>query len=130
MDYLQEVRRREEAALTALLLGRVSDERTETRETEKAGGDAFGAETLRTDAPQRFAEAERAREENRKLRAEAETFAHFRAADRLWRETAGETGAETLPILAAASGQTEDARAISRICERDARRYDGGLSAE
>ena len=153
MDYLWELRRRQQAALNRLLTGSPSKEETTAEEevlrraaegAEKApAGQEKGISRPTAEQGKLIGQAEsgealssakrkawdRAEADDRPLDGlTAEEFQQARRADALWRSETFSTG--TLPGLLMAEGsravmEVED---ISRAVQRDARRYDGGFT--
>ena len=155
MDYLWELRRRQQAALNRLLTGSPSKEETtaeeevlrraaEVAEKAPAGrekgisrptaeqgkliGQAESGEVLSSAKRKTWNKAEADDRLLDGLTAQAEEFQQARRADALWRSETFSTG--TLPGLLMAEGsraamEVED---ISRAVQRDARRYDGGFT--
>ena len=144
MDYLWELRRRQQAALNRLLTGSPSKEET-TAEEEVLRRAAEGAEKAPAEQGKLIGQAEsgealssakrkawdRAEADDRLLdglTAQAEEFQQARRADALWRSETFSAG--TLPglLMAEGSGAAMEAEDISRAVQRDARRYDGGFT--
>ena len=156
MDYLQEVVRRQQAALARLLTGGRVREETGAEAESRPAGMRSGTEAGRTD-PVRPAGGMEASAENfggwnedeaayqrrgRLQTVPAETaapetgtelseqeavFRQTRQADSLWR--GGTAWAGELPgILLAGREVAVEAEDISRAVQRDARRYDGGFT--
>ena len=156
MDYLQEVMRRQQAALARLLTGGRVREKTGAEDESRPTGMRSGTEAGRTD-PVRpaggmeasgegfggWTEEEAAYQRRRGVRtvpdetAMPETgpefseqeavFRQTRQADSLWR--GGTAWAGELPgILLAGRETAVEAEDISRAVQRDARRYDGGFT--
>ena len=143
MDYLWELRRRQQAALNRLLTGSPSKEETTAEEevlrraaegAEKApAGQEKGISRPTAEQGKLIGQAESGEalsSAKRKAwdRAEAEEFQQARRADALWRSEPFSAG--TLPGLLMAEGsraamEVED---ISRAVQRDTRRYDGGFT--
>ena len=149
MDYLWELRRRQQAALNRLLTGSPSKEETTAEEevlrraaegAEKApAGQEKGISRPTAEQGKLIGQAESGEalsSAKRKawdrlldgLTAQAEEFQQARRADALWRSETFSTG--TLPGLLMAEGsraamEVED---ISRAVQWDARRYDGGFT--
>ena len=148
MDYLWELRRRQQAALNRLLTGSPSKEETTaeeevlrraaegaekgisrpTAEQGKLIGQAESGEALSSAKRKAWDRAEADDRLLDGLTAQAEEFQQARRADVLWRSEPFSTG--TLPGLLMAEGsraamEVED---ISRAVQRDARRYDGGFT--
>ena len=150
MDYLWELRRRQQAALNRLLTGSPSKEETTAEEevlrraaegAEKApAGREKGISRPTAEQGKLIGQAlssakrkawDRAEADDRLLdglTAQAEEFQQARRADALWRSETFSAG--TLPGLLMAEGsraamEVED---ISRAVQRDARRYDGGFT--
>ena len=155
MDYLWELRRRQQAALNRLLTGSPSKEETTageevlrraaegaekapagrekgisrpTAEQGKLIGQAESGEALSSAKRKAWDRAEADDRLLDGLTAQAEEFQQARRADALWRSEPFSAG--TLPGLLMAEGsraamEVED---ISRAVQRDARRYDGGFT--
>ena len=129
MDFMQETENRQKKALTALLLG---GRETETDE-KAAEREQLRPEAVRTQRPAAV-EAAAAEEtlQSRRLAAQAEEYALLRRADALWRgEIGAAQGAE--PVTFQPPRQTADfwdANAVSRLFQRDARRYDGSFRTD
>ena len=154
MDYLWELRRRQQVALNRLLTGGPSKEETTaeevlrraaegaekvpagrekgisrpTAEQGKLIGQAESGEALSSAKRKAWDRAEADDRLLDGLTAQAEEFQQARRADALWRSETFSTG--TLPGLLMAEGsraamEVED---ISRAVQRDARRYDGGFT--
>lgn len=149
MDYLQEMARRQQAALMRLLTGGRSREETaaeeeQSRTRERPGkegesgkavrGNGDAAEAAAETAEQnRLGPGESARETVRvdgeaDLLWQAEQFQKTRQADAVWRDNPGIAG--SLPGILMRSGghPAAEAEEISRAVQRDARRYDGGFT--
>lgn len=156
MDYLQEVARRQQAALARLLTGGRVREEAEAEAESRPAGMRSGTEAGRTDpvrpaggmeAPAEgfgdWTEEEAvfqgrrsvrtvpietaASETGRELSEQAAFFRQTRQADSLWR--GGTAWAGELPgILLAGREVAVEAEDISRAVQRDARRYDGGFT--
>ena len=155
MDYLWELRRRQQAALNRLLTGSPSKEET-TAEEEVLRRAAEGAEKApagrekgisrptaeqgkligQAESGEALSSAKRKAWDEVKgdgrplagLTAQAAEFQQTRRADAFWRSEPFSVG--TLPGLLMAEGsraamEVED---ISRAVQRDARRYDGGFT--
>ena len=153
MDYLWELRRRQQAALNRLLTGSPSKEET-TAEEEVLRRAAEGAEKApagrekgisrptaeqgkligQAESGEALSSAKRKawdRADDRLLdglTAQAEEFQQARRADALWRSETFSAG--TLPglLMAEGSGAATEVEDISRAVQRDARRYDGGFT--
>ena len=145
MDYLWELRRRQQAALNRLLTGSPSKEETTAAEVlrraaegaEKApAGREKGISRPTAESGEVLSSAKRktwnkAEADDRPLdglTAQAEEFQQARRADAFWRSEPFFAG--TLPGLLMAEGsraamEVED---ISRAVQWDARRYDGGFT--
>ena len=155
MDYLWELRRRQQAALNRLLTGSPSKEETTAEEevlrhaaegAEKAPagrekgisrptaeqgkliGQAESGEALSSAKRKAWDRAEADDRLLDGLTAQAEEFQQARRADALWRSETFSAG--TLPglLMAEGSGAAMEAEDISRAVQRDARRYDGGFT--
>ena len=144
MDYLWELRRRQQAALNRLLTGSPSKEETTAEEevlrraaegTEKAPagrekliGQAESGEALSSAKRKTWNKAEADDRLLDGLTAQAEEFQQARRADAFWRSEPFSTG--TLPglLMAEGSGAATEVEDISRTVQRDARRYDGGFT--
>ena len=154
MDYLQEVERRQQAALIRLLTGGRSGEETAAEEEQRRTAVRPGTETGRMEtvrpAGEQTAAAERrevmipeateqrtalqetqeepARPNGRTALSEQETaFFQTRQADAIWRNAS--IPAASLPgILLADREAAVEIERISRAVQRDARRYDGGFT--
>ena len=155
MDYLWELRRRQQAALNRLLSGSPSKEETTAEEevlrraaegaekapagrekgisrpTEEQGkliGQAESGEALSSAKRKAWDRAEADDRLLDGLTAQAEEFQHARRADALWRSETFSAG--TLPglLMAEGSGAATEVEDISRAVQRDARRYDGGFT--
>ena len=153
MDYLQEVERRQQAALIRLLTGGRSGEETAAEEEQRRTAVRPGTETGRTETvrpaggqtaaerrevmipeatEQRTAlqetQEEPARPNGRTALSEQETaFFQTRQADAIWRNAS--IPAASLPgILLADREAAVEIEQISRAVQRDARRYDGGFT--
>ena len=158
MDYLQEVKRRQQAALARLLTGERGSETVEIDESSCRGGIRSGIERRQTayirpvpntpvpDA--KTGQAQPAEEPSAQKRSslpeismgtgpkndgteffgQAKLFRQIRRADDLWRS--GTVYAGNLPELLTAAWEepAADAETVSRAIERDARRYDGGFT--
>ena len=141
MDYIREELLRQQAALTALLLGKAAEEET-VRDEETAGGEwpagaaaqkrlaAAGAE-LEPERPRKTGFREAGAEE-----AVLPTGGPGRGGDvpawgagGLDTEVLAGPGGERMvtEVLWADTGGMSDAKALSRTFQRDARRYDGGF---
>ena len=146
MDYLQEVERRQRAALTRMVTGcraaesgaagRPSTETGRTETVRPAGGQTAAAERREVMIPeateQRTAlqetQEEPVRPDSKEALSEQEAaFFQARQADAMWRNA--NIPAASLPgiLLAGREAAVEIAR-ISRAVQRDARRYDGGFT--
>ena len=155
MDYLRELRRRQQAVLNRLLTGSPSKEET-TAEEKVLRCAAEGTERMlvgrekgvsRPTAEQGkligWSESgeellsakrkawDRAEADDRLLdglTAQAEEFQQARRADAFWRSEPFSAG--TLPglLMAEESGAAMEVEDISRAVQRDARRYDGGFT--
>ena len=155
MDYLWELRRRQQAALNRLLTGSPSKEETTaaenfrrraaegaekapagreipfsrpTAEQGKLIGQAESGEVLSSAKRKTWNKAEAEDRPLDGLTAQAEEFQQARRADAFWRSEPFFAG--TLPGLLMAEGsraamEVED---ISRAVQWDARRYDGGFT--
>lgn len=140
MDYIREELLRQQAALTALLLGKAAEEET-VRDEETAGGKWSAGVTARKSPAAAAAELET---ENALRPGEAGTEEAIllagtlgRGGDAPARGTGGgldmdglaERGRERMvtEVLWADTGGMSDAKALSRTFQRDARRYDGGF---
>lgn len=155
MDYLWELRRRQQAALNRLLTGSPSKEETTAEEevlrraaegTEKASvGREKGVSRPTAEQGQLTASQERGEAlllAKRKtwdevndadgplvgLTAQAAEFQQVRRADAFWRSETFSTGALPGLLMAEESGAAVEAEDISRAVQRDARRYDGGFT--
>ena len=156
MDYLQEVARRQQAALARLLTGGRVREETGAEAESRPAGMRSGTEAGRTD-PVRpaggmeasaegfggWAEEETvfqgrrsvrtvpletaAPESGKELSEQAAVFRQTRQADSLWRGRTAWAG-ELPGILMAGRETAVEAENISRAVQRDARRYDGGFT--
>ena len=152
MDYLWELRRRQQAALNRLLTGSPSKEETTAEEevlrraaegAEKApAGQEKGISRPTAEQGKLIGQAESGEalsSAKRKawdaddrpldgLTAQAEEFQHARRADAFWRSETFSAG--TLPglLMAEGSGAAMEVEDISRAVQRDARRYDGGFT--
>lgn len=151
MDYLEELERRQAAALARLLVGMRTE--SETAETEDSTGTRtqteMGRETVSRPGGEASTEAGRAVAEtgasdlrrretaasastetavwNGTLAEQAGTFEQTRRADALWRDSTSAPG--SLPgVLLAERAMAVEVEDISRAVQRDARRYDGGFS--
>ncbi len=154
MDYLWELRRRQQAALNRLLTGSPSKEETTaaevlrraaegaekapagrekgisrpTAEQGKLIGQAESGEALSSAKRKAWDRAEADDRPLDGLTAQAEEFQQARRADALWRSETFSAG--TLPGLLMVEGSraTMEVEDISRAVQRDARRYDGGFT--
>ena len=136
MDYLQEVERRQRAALTRLLTGGRSGEEAAAEEEQRRTAVRPSTETGRTEtvrpAGGQTAAAERrevmipeATEQRTALQETQEE--PVRQADAMWRNA--NIPAASLPgILLADREAAVEIERISRAVQRDARRYDGGFT--
>lgn len=140
MDYIREELLRQQAALTALLLGKAAEEEP-MGDGETAGGE-WTVETAVRKSPAAAAaelETENARRPGAAGTEEAILLAGTlgRGGDAPAREMGGgldmdrlaEPGGERMvtEVLWADTGGMSDAKALSRTFQRDARRYDGGF---
>ena len=155
MDYLRELRRRQQAVLNRLLTGSPSKEETTaeekvlrcaaegtermlvgrekgvsrpTAEQGKLIGWSESGEELLSAKRKAWNEVKGDGRPLAGLTAQAEEFQHARRADALWRSETFSAG--TLPglLMAEGSGAAMEAEDISRAVQRDARRYDGGFT--
>ena len=139
MDYLWELRRRQQAAEEEVLrraaegaekapAGREKGISRPTAEQGKLIGQAESGEALSSAKRKAWDKAEADDRLLDGLTAQAEEFQQARRADAFWRSEPFSVG--TLPGLLMAEGsraamEVED---ISRAVQRDARRYDGGFT--
>ena len=155
MDYLWELRRRQQAALNRLLTGGPSEEETTAEEevlrcaaerAEKAPagrekgisrptaeqgkliGQAESGEALSSAKRKTWDKAEADGRPLDGLTAQTEEFQQARQSDAFWRSETFSAG--TLPgvLMAEGSGAAMEVEDISRVVQRDARRYDGGFT--
>ena len=153
MDYLQEVERRQRAALTRLLTGGRSGEETAAEEEQRrtavrpstetgrtetvrpAGGQtaAERREVMIPEATEQRTALQETREEpvrpdsKEALSEQEAAFFQARQADAMWRNA--NIPAASLPgILLADREAAVEIERISRAVQRDARRYDGGFT--
>ena len=130
MDFMQETGNRQQKVLTALLLGRSGEAETETKalDRERQLWEAVPAPE-QTAAP---LSAEMELLQAQQLAAQAEEFTLHRRTDALWRNEPAAAGEREVPIFQTLTKTVElrDANAISRLFQRDARRYDGSFRTD
>ena len=156
MDYLQEVARRQQAALARLLTGGRVREETGTEDESRPTGMHSGTEAGRTNPVRPAGGMEASAEDfgdwteeevvfqgrrsmrtvqieaavpeaGRELSEQEAVFQQTRQADSLWRGGTAWTG-ELPGVLLAGREAAVEVEDISRAVQRDARRYDGGFT--